>query len=255
MWTSPGVACQNRHRMRTYGQYCPIARGAEIFAERWTPVIIRNLHLGCRTFGELLQGAPGLSRTMLSRRLTELERAGVVDSSPKPGGRGRVYTLTAAGEGLWEVCDALGNWGARWLELAPEHLDPGFALWSMCNRLDRDRLPTRTVVTEINFTDRPERFWLVLQHGTGEVCREFPGADADLFVIAETEALIRWHLGQLSWAEATREGRITVHGPAELARAFPTWNMGSPYADGVPSELPYTPSAGSSSRLQEMSSS
>jgi hypothetical protein len=55
--------------VRTYGQYCPIARGAEIFAERWTPVIIRNLWLGCDSFSEILEGAPGLSRTLLAQRL------------------------------------------------------------------------------------------------------------------------------------------------------------------------------------------
>jgi len=65
--------------VRTYGQYCPIARGAEIFAERWTPLIIRNLHLGCETFGEILEGAPGLSRTLLTQRLEQLERLGIVE--------------------------------------------------------------------------------------------------------------------------------------------------------------------------------
>ena len=72
--------------MRTYGQYCPIARGVEVFAERWTPVIIRNLSLGCEGFSEILAGAPGLSRTLLSRRLKDLERLGIVESAPKPGG-------------------------------------------------------------------------------------------------------------------------------------------------------------------------
>lgn len=60
---------RNTGVVRTYGQYCPIARGAEIFGERWTPLIIRNLHLGCGSFSEILQGAPGLSRTLLSQRL------------------------------------------------------------------------------------------------------------------------------------------------------------------------------------------
>ena len=78
--------------MRTYGQYCPIARGAEIFAERWTPLIIRNLHLGCGTFGEILDGAPGLSRTVLAQRLRQLERLGVVESTPKAGGEKRRST-------------------------------------------------------------------------------------------------------------------------------------------------------------------
>ena len=119
--------------MRTYGQYCPIARGAEIFAERWTPLIIRNLYLGCGSFSEILQGAPGLSRTMLSERLKQLERLGIVESAPKPDGRGHHYELTPAGHDLFKVCVSLGEWGAAWLEIAPEHLDPFVALWSMCN--------------------------------------------------------------------------------------------------------------------------
>jgi DNA-binding HxlR family transcriptional regulator len=83
--------------VRSYGQYCPIARGAEIFAERWTPLIIRNLHLGCETFSEILAGAPGLSRTLLSQRLKQLERLGVVESTPKPDGRGRPLSARARG--------------------------------------------------------------------------------------------------------------------------------------------------------------
>ena len=140
--------------MRTYGQYCPIARGAEIFAERWTPVIIRNLYLGCGSFGEILEGAPGLSRTLLSERLKQLERLRIVESAPKPQGRGRHYQLTPAGHDLFKVCASLGEWGARWLEIAPEHLDPFVALWSMCNALRRDRLPDRRVVIRFDFTGR-----------------------------------------------------------------------------------------------------
>ena len=68
---------RNTGGVRIYGQYCPIARGAEIFAERWTPLIIRNLYLGCGNFSEILEGAPGLSRTLLSQRLQQLERLGV----------------------------------------------------------------------------------------------------------------------------------------------------------------------------------
>ena len=110
---------RNTGVVRTYGQYCPIARGAEIFAERWTPLIIRNLYLGCGNFSEILEGAPGLSRTLLSERLKQLERLGVVKSAPKPDGRGHHYELTSAGRDLFKVCASLGEWGARWLEIAP----------------------------------------------------------------------------------------------------------------------------------------
>ena len=222
--------------VRTYGQYCPIARGAEIFAERWTPLIIRNLHLGCGSFSEILEGAPGLSRTLLSERLKHLERLGIVRSAAKPSGRGRHYQLTPAGDGLYAVCDALGEWGAQWLEIAPEHLDPFVALWSMCNALRRDRLPDRRTVIRFDFTGRRprERYWLLIERRETEICREYPGLDEDLFITAEAEAFVRWHAGQLAWAEATRDRRIQLHGPTWLVRAFPSWNARSSFADIKP---------------------
>jgi DNA-binding HxlR family transcriptional regulator len=218
--------------VRTYGQYCPIARGAEIFAERWTPLIIRNLHLGCASFGEILEGAPGLSRTLLAQRLRQLERLGVVKSGPKPDGRGHHYELTSAGHDLFAVCVSLGEWGARWLEIAPENLDPFVALWSMCNALRRDRLPDRRIVIRFDFTGRAqrERYWLLIEHGETEICTTSPGLNDDLCITAEAEAFVRWHAGQLTWAQATRENRIHLDGSWSLVKAFPTWNARSMFA-------------------------
>jgi DNA-binding HxlR family transcriptional regulator len=218
--------------MRTYGQYCPIARGAEIFAERWTPLIVRNLHLGCENFNEILDGTPGLSRTLLSQRLEQLERVRVVESTPKGTGRGRRYRLTPAGHDLFDVCRALGTWGARWLEIAPEHLDPFVALWSMCHALRKDRLPDRRVVIRFDFTGRPrrERYWLLIERGETEICKTYQGLDEDLFVTAEAGAFVLWHAGRVAWAEAVRDGRIRLEGPSSLVRAFPTWNARSKFA-------------------------
>jgi DNA-binding HxlR family transcriptional regulator len=232
--------------VRTYGQYCPIARGAEIFAERWTPLIIRNLWLGCGTFGEILEGAPGLSRTLLSQRLKHLERLGIVESVVKPDGRGHRYELSAAGKDLFTVCRSLGEWGAHWLEIAPEHLDPFVALWSMCRALRRDRLPAGRVVVRFDFTGRArhERYWLIIERGDTEICKEYPGLDADLYVTAEAEAFVKWHAGRLSWTEATRDGRMRLHGPSQLVRAFPTWNARSAFAHIQPVPRPATPRAG-----------
>jgi DNA-binding HxlR family transcriptional regulator len=218
--------------MRTYGQYCPIARAAEIFAERWTPLIIRNLHLGCGSFSEILAGAPGLSRTLLSQRLRQLEQLAVVESAPKPDGRGHHYELTSAGHDLFAVCQSLGEWGAHWLEIAPEHLDPFVALWSMCHALRRDRLPERRVVIRFDFRGRPrpERYWLLIELRETEICKTYPGFDEDLYVTAEAEAFVKWHAGQLTWAEATRKGGIQIAGAPSLVRAFPTWNARSMFA-------------------------
>ena len=100
--------------MRTYGQYCPIARASELLAERWSFIILRNIVLiGCRTFNEIADGAPGLSRGLLSKRLRDLERAGVIEIRPKPDGPGSIYEPTQAGRELSEVMLALQRWGSQ----------------------------------------------------------------------------------------------------------------------------------------------
>jgi DNA-binding HxlR family transcriptional regulator len=219
--------------MRGYGQYCPIARAAEIFAERWTPIILRNLYLGSHTFGQIERGAPGISRTLLSQRLQAFERYGLLTRTPVASGRGATYRLSAAGEELFEVCVALGNWGARWLELTADQFDPAVVLWSMCNRLNRDTLPHRRVLVRFDFPDRPRqnRFWWLIDEGTAEVCIKPPGFTEDLIVVADSATLALWHMGRLRWADAARRGQITVTGPRQLARALPTWNRLSSFAD------------------------
>ena len=172
--------------MRTYGQYCPIARAAEILAERWTPIILRNMLLGATTFGQIADGAPGISRTLLAYRLKELEYAGVIEATPNPGGRGSTYGLTRAGLDLNGVMLAMGTWGERWLELAPPHLDPGVVLDSWCRwYLAREELPDVRVVVRFDFPDRPrkaDQLWVVFDGDRTEVCRTDPGFDEDLVV-------------------------------------------------------------------------
>jgi DNA-binding HxlR family transcriptional regulator len=218
--------------VRTYGQYCPIARGSEIFAERWTPIIMRNILLGCQTFTDIQRGAPGIPRSLLSQRLALLERHGLLERHPVLNGRGARYLPTPAGQDLWAVCLALGEWGARWLEIAPEHLDPYVALWSMCRSLDIERLPDRRVVVRFEFPGRPKssgRCWLLLEHGSGEICATSPGEE-DLVVTADPERFVRWHTGELSWRQASSDEAIRIDGPRELARAFPHWNRRSAFA-------------------------
>lgn len=226
--------------MRGFGQYCPIARGAEIFGERWTPVIVRNILLGCRTFTEIERGAPGIPRSLLSQRLILLARHGIIQRRPLDHGRGFRYLPTEAGEGLWDVCLALGEWGARWLEVAPEHLDPYVALWSMCNSLATDRLPDRRIVVRFDFLGQPKktaRLWLLLEHGAGEVCATWPGNE-DLVITADPERFVGWHMGHYSWAEAAAGDAIRIQGPKQLAAAFPTWNKGSHFAHIEPRVTP-----------------
>jgi DNA-binding HxlR family transcriptional regulator len=222
--------------VKRYNQYCPIVRASEIVAERWMPVVLRNILLECRTFTQIERGAPGIPKSLLTQRLNELERFGIVSRHKNPAGRGWIYEPTEAGKEFWKVCEALGQWGARWLEVAPEHLDPYVALWSMCNSLNTDVLPSERTVVRFDFTDlkRKNRFWLLLENGTGEVCLKHPRFDENLVVAADSEWFVKWHMGWVSWNKAVRAGRVKVEGPKALARAFPTWNRLSHFASVKP---------------------
>ena len=209
--------------MKSYNQYCPIARGAEVFATRWTPVIIRNLLLGCRTFTELRDGAPGISRSLLSERLKQLEGVGVIARRRNPGGRGWLYELTPAGRDLQAVCDAMGAWGARWVELGPQHLDPYYSLWAMARGLRSLQLPEQRLNARFEFPTMPadkRRFWLLVQEPEPEVCVTHPGHDEDLVVTADPEWLARWTLGELSLGQGQKAGLVDVTGPSRLVRTL-----------------------------------
>lgn len=209
--------------MRSYREYCPIARASEIVAERWTPLVIRNLLYGCRTFSDIARGVPAMSRSLLIKRLKELQAAGVV-AKLEDG----TYELTEAGKDLADVIEALRSWGDRWLEMTTEHTDPGFVLWSWARYfVAADRLPERRVLVEFTFPDEPptnRRYWLLAEEGSAELCYSHPGGDADVFVTARSEAFTRWHLGSLPWRRALADGVIQVTGPEQLARALPQWN-------------------------------
>ena len=218
--------------VRTYGQYCPVARATEILAMRWTPIIVRNLLLGCETFSELMDGAPGIPRTLLSRRLELLERYGVIER--RATGRGPRYLLTEAGRELDSVIDAMGTWGARWLEMAPEHFDSHTVLWSLCRLTDADDLPGHRLVIRFELRDGTKRrVWVVLCPPDSEVCVRPPGYDEDLVVTTTSEWLAKWHMGRISLGQAMHEGLISVQGPSELVQTLSTLGL-SRFADVAP---------------------
>jgi DNA-binding HxlR family transcriptional regulator len=220
----------------SYGQYfCPITRASEILATRWTPIIVRNLLLGCSTFSEIQEGAPGIPRSLLAERLRQLEYAGILERRPKPMGRGWLYELTDAGRELEPVCHALGVFGSRWLEASPQKLDPGVLLWAICKSMDPDRLPEERVVVQLRFRDIPKRrYWLLVQRPAPEVCRKPPGFEENLVVTTDTEWLAKWHMGRISLGQAMHARVITIEGPRRLVREFGRWGGTTPFASVKP---------------------
>jgi DNA-binding HxlR family transcriptional regulator len=224
--------------MKGYGQFCPVAVAAEIFAGRWTPLILRELFSGSRRFSEIRSGMPLISRTLLSQRLRELEDADVIESSPLAAGRGREYRLTKAGEEFREVVERLGAWGQRHAprQFAPDNLDPALLMWAMHRRIDVSALPKPRVVVRFDFRGVPARCmqlrtaWLVLEKSGADVCMRDPGFEVDLVVHADVATMARVWSGHLRFAEGVRTGGIKLHGPRPLSSAFPGWLLLSHFA-------------------------
>src|SRR5689334_2158617 len=129
--------------MTNYGQFCPVALGAEIFAERWTPLILRELLPGERCFSDIHRGVPRISKNLLTQRLESLRRSGVIEQCQAEGERRHLYRLTGAGRELGPVIEALGIWGYNWAskDLEDEHLDPDFLMWTLRRLVRVDALP------------------------------------------------------------------------------------------------------------------
>jgi DNA-binding HxlR family transcriptional regulator len=216
---------------RGYGEYCPIAKASEVLGERWTPLVLRNIHLRCHTFSEIHRGCPRMSTTLLGQRLRSLERDGIVERVPAPTGRGSRYYLTGAGQELVEVVLQMGTWGARWLDLGPRDFEPDAVLWGWAKFIDREKVPPARIVVRFDLTDRPkQRFWMLIDRPEPEVCVRHPGLDEDLVVTTDCVTLTDVHRGRLGFSDAVSSGRLRIDGPPALARAFPTWGGLSYYA-------------------------
>lgn len=209
-----------------YGQYCPVTRAVEVLAERWTLLIVRDLLVGATRFNELARCNPGISRSLLSKRLRQLERAGVIDHV------GDEYLLTTAGEDLRPIVFGLGAWGAQWQFGDPrqQELDPQLLMWWVHGRIDFGRLPDRRLLLEFRFRDVADRFWVLRDGGGPSLCTFDPGFGIDATVEGDLPVLYQVWLGRLPLATTLRDGRVRIDGQREVVRLLPDALQLSPVA-------------------------
>ncbi|MEZ5262862.1 MAG: helix-turn-helix domain-containing protein [Acidimicrobiales bacterium] len=222
--------------MPDYGTYCPVSIASEVVADRWTPLILRELVLGNTRFNDIARGLPGISRSLLVQRLKHLERRGVVDVRPLASGRGHEYHLTDAGRDLEAVLHALGRWAVQWMyhELDANDIEAEALMWWLHRRVDASALPAGRVVVEFDHTAPVRRrIWLLANRGELSVCLFDPGFGVDAVVTCTTPALARAFSGERTWRDATRAGDILVSGQRTVVSALPRWFLWSPWADDV----------------------
>ncbi|MGE3271128.1 MAG: winged helix-turn-helix transcriptional regulator [Chloroflexota bacterium] len=215
-----------RGRGRGYGQFCPVAMAAEIVAERWTPLILREFMFGSHRFSELRRGIPLISQSLLTQRLRSLEHDGVIEQRPTTDGRGQEYHLTRAGEELRPIIELLGAWGHRWTgdRLREDDWDPAVLMWFLYRLVQVAALPERRVVVQFELRQgRYRLWWLILDRPEVDLCLRDEGFEVDLYVTADTRVLAEAILGRRELRQAIQSGLVTVDGPRDLARAFPDW--------------------------------
>jgi DNA-binding HxlR family transcriptional regulator len=222
--------------MSSYGQFCPVAKAAEVLAERWTPLVLRELLAGSHRFNDLQRGVPLMSRSLLSKRLRELETAGVVERRRVPGRKTAEYFLTPAGDELRPLIEGLGVWGQRWLlfDLDERDLDPSLLMWDVRRNLAAARLPDHRVVARFDFAriaGPRRRWWLVVGAGEPDLCMTDPGFEVDVFIAAELRGLTRFWQGLVSWDQLVAAGDVELTGPPWLRRSLPGWFERSPFAE------------------------
>jgi DNA-binding HxlR family transcriptional regulator len=212
----------------SYGQFCPVAQAAEVLTERWTLLVLRELLMGSARFNDLQRGVPRMSSSLLSKRLREMERSGLLTREPLQGERGHAYRLTPAGEALGPLVVSLGTWSREWLkrEISEEEADPALLMWDVRRSIRLDRLPEERVVAFFRYRDAEEgkrAWWLVAQEEGADLCFTDPGFPIDLQVDAEAQAMAEVWIGRVELGAAMRSRRIRVTGPDHLVRSLPDW--------------------------------
>lgn len=218
--------------MMRYGQFCPIAKAAEIVAERWTPLVIHELLAGSTRFSDIRRGVPLMSQTLLSTRLKELERVGIVERRAD-GRRGHDWHLTEAGRALGPLIQELGEWGLQYAQdpLEESDLDVTVLVWNIRRRVDPGVFPERRVTVCFEFTDvskNKAQWWVVNDRSTVDLCPKDPGFPVDLYVTTDIRTMIDIWFGKLGWDTAIGSSRVEVIGPRDLRDRLRSWLLLSP---------------------------
>jgi len=221
----------------SYKQFCPVAMAAEVLCTRWTVVLLRELVAGSTRFNDLRRGVPRMSPALLSKRLKDLEEAGIVQrvrSKSEPGVF--EYQLTAAGRELKGVVESIGMWGQHWVEaqLSLQNLDPSLLMWDMRRNLDPTPLPDRRCVIHFVYPEQPtarRKWWLVVEPGKPvDLCSFDPGFDVDLYVSTDLRTMTAIWMGLTTVRASTGSEKLALTGDRGLARHMQTWLGLSPFA-------------------------
>lgn len=211
-----------------YGQFCPIAKAAEVIGERWNILLIRELLLGETRFNDLQRGLSQMSPSLLAKRLKQLVDGGLVIKKELQGKRHAEYFLTAAGRELGPIVMSIGEWGARWArgQMDDDELDVELLMIDFRRRIDTDQLPSGRTVIRFIYPELKEfaHWWIVIEeNGNRELCVDNPGKEVDVSLRCNLRTMTEIWAGDTSISQAKRDGLLQVTGNPVLARSVSKW--------------------------------
>jgi DNA-binding HxlR family transcriptional regulator len=221
----------------SYNQFCPVAMAADILCSRWTLLVLRELIAGSSRFNELRRGVPRMSPALLSKRLKDLETAGLIARVRAAGEPDLFeYRLTDAGRDLKPIIDAFGIWGQRWVttEASLKNLDVNLLMWDMRRNINTEPMPNRRSTIQYIFSDLQEarrNWWLIVEPGKDvDLCSVDPGFDVDLYLSTDLGTMTEIWLGVLTVARAKDSRRLAITGDRKLEAKLTTWLKLSSFA-------------------------
>lgn len=211
--------------MKTYGQFCPLAQATQLLCERWTLLVVREFIAGSTRFNELRKGVPLMSPTLLSKRLKQLEGAGLIQ---REEGEKGAYALTEAGQELRPIVELMGAWGHRWVRttLEEDDLDASLLMWDMRRSVDATQFPEQRIVVQFEYHDAPKGakdWWLISENGNIDLCLNDPGHEVDVMLQSSLAAMTAVWTCQKKLNDAVSNGVIKVMGDPKLTKNLEAW--------------------------------
>ena len=218
-------------------QFCPLAMASDVLCTRWTMMLLGELISGTTRFNELRRGLPRMSPALLSKRLKELETAGIVArarSTETP--ELYEYSLTEAGRAVEPIIDAMGDWGHRWVTTQDTlaHLDVKLLMWNMRRKINPSPMPRRRSIIQIIYRDlapTQRNWWLIVELGKEvDLCSVDPGYNVDLYITTDLRTMTEVWMGYAGIPRAIDDGALVLVGDRELERTFQIWLGASRFA-------------------------
>jgi DNA-binding HxlR family transcriptional regulator len=214
---------------KSYGLFCPLAMACEVIEPRWTLLILNEMWEGATRFNEIRRGVPGISPTLLSKRLRELEARGLIERL-EDRAKGTVdYVRTPKAKQLEPALDVLARWAYRHIEadVAFNDLNTDYLMWNIRGTIDASVFPERRTVIRFHFTDiegDKATNWLIARPGTAvELCMSDPQFDVNLYVEAHSKALASVWMEYSSLQDEMSRDRIFLSGDPRLIKTIDSW--------------------------------